>query len=110
MQNTLDNLPSERNPQIVKKEENHMNRFHVRTVAVLLIVAFASMGTLLLTDNFVPQAHADDGCAAAAAACAQAITDAIDACRDGIDIECILAIVNAIELCAHAWEECGGGG
>ena len=85
-----------------------MNRFHVRTVAVLLLIAFASMGTLVLTDNFVPQAQADDGCAAAAAACVQAVKDAIEACKDGIDLDCFMAVANAINLCAHAWDECGG--
>ena len=85
-----------------------MKRVYVRTIAVLLLIAFASMGTLVLTDNFVPQAHADDGCEAAAA-CAAAIEDALVACQDGFDAECIAAIVNAVVLCAHAWEECFGG-
>ena len=83
-----------------------MNRFHVRTVAVLLLIAFASMGTLVLTDNFVPQAQADDGCIAAAVACLHAIADAIEACEDGIDAECIAAGLNAWILCLHALEEC----
>ena len=83
-----------------------MNRFQVKTLAVLVLIAFASMGAFVLTDNFVPQAHADDGCFAAAVACALAIIDVIEKCAGGVDADCVAAIFTAIEKCQHAADEC----
>ncbi len=85
-----------------------MNRFQVKTLAVLVLIAFASMGAFVLTDNFVPKAHANDGCAAAAAACGDAVEHALETCANAIDLACLLAAINAWNLCVHAAEECFG--
>ena len=83
-----------------------MNRVYVRTIVVLLLIAFASMGTLVLTDNFVPQAHAGDDCFQEALECLIAIRQAINICADvGIFApECLAAAENAITECEEAWE------
>ena len=86
-----------------------MNRFHVRTTAVLLLIAFASVGAFVLTDSFVPQAQADDDCAAAAAACASAVEQALVACQDDLlALPCVMAIVNVIVKCGQAVIICLG--
>ena len=85
-----------------------MNRVYVRTIAVLLIVAFAAMGTLVLTDNFVPQAHAAGDCFEEAVECAIAIADAIIICGGGNEEGCAAAIITVIRECAEAWAACFG--
>ncbi|MDE0016393.1 MAG: hypothetical protein OXU51_09415 [Candidatus Poribacteria bacterium] len=89
-----------------------MNRVYVRTIAVLLLVAFASMGTLVLTDNFVPKAHADHGCILALVECIRAFADAVEACADildeGITPECLAAGIIAWHTCKHAADDCFG--
>ena len=89
-----------------------MNRFHVRTVVVLLLIAFASMGTLVLTDNFVQEAEADHGCVPALVECIRAIADTVEACGDilneGITPECIAAGIIAYYTCKHAADDCLG--
>ena len=87
-----------------------MNRFHVKTMAVLVLIAFASMGAFVFTDNFVPQAQADHGCIPAAVECLHAIADALEACQDGVTPECIAAALTAIDKCEHALNACWGGG
>ena len=91
-----------------QSKENHMNRFHVKTIAVLVLIAFASMGAFILTDNFVPEAHADDECEAAAAACGDAVEHALETCAKAVDLACLLAAINAWNLCVHAAEVCFG--
>ena len=86
-----------------------MNRFHVRTVAVLLIVAFASAGAFVLTDSTVPEAHADHGCLAAGIECLLALIDVADKCFGGNPgPDCLPAIFTAIEKCEHAANDCFG--
>ncbi|MXZ00303.1 hypothetical protein F4Y93_06510 [Candidatus Poribacteria bacterium] len=87
-----------------------MNRFHVKTLAVFVLIAFAAMGAFVLTDNFVPQAHADHGCIPAAIECLNAIADALEACADGVTPECIAAGITAYYACQHAWNDCFGSG
>ncbi len=87
-----------------------MNRFHVKTSAVLVLIAFAAMGAFVLTDNFVPKAEAHHGCIPAAVECIHAIADALEACANGVNPECIAAGFTAIEKCEHAWNACFGGG
>lgn len=87
-----------------------MNRVYVRTIAVLLLVAFASMGTLVLTDNFVPQAHADGDCFQEVLECAIAIVLAINICKEAgiFTPECVAAAENAIDECQDVLEACFG--
>ena len=80
-----------------------MNRFHVRTLAVLVLIAFAAMGAFVLTDNFVPEAEADHGCLAAAIECVLAILDVMDKCPGP---DCLLAVLTMIEKCQHAVDDC----
>ena len=110
MQNAPDNLPSERNLQILKKGENRMNRIHVKTLTVLVLIGLASVGAFVLTDSFVPQAHADGDCFQEALECLIAIGQAINICADvGIFApECLAAAENAIDECQEAWEVCFG--
>lgn len=83
-----------------------MKRFQIRTIAVVVLVAFASMGTLVLTDNFVPEAEANHGCIPATIECIIAILEAIEACKNGPNAECIAAAINAYNKCEHAWNDC----
>lgn len=87
-----------------------MKRFHVKTLAVLVLIAFASMGTFVLTDNFVPKAHADHGCIPAVVECLLAVAAAIEACStaEGITPECVAAGIIALHTCLHAVDDCVG--
>ena len=75
-----------------------MNRFHVKVIAVLVLIAFTSMGAFVLTDNVVQEAHADDDCAAA---CGDAFEHALETCAKAVDLACLLAAIKAWNLCAR---------
>ena len=85
-----------------------MNRVYVRTLAVTILIAMVSMGAFVLTDNFVPQAHADGDCLEEAVECATAIVNAIRICADGDEAACASAIITVITECAEAWAACFG--